>query len=80
MSGIEHGKRVLKILSRIDSMLAMQELAIQVMSSDVKDLLEDAAKADETLLYVEDRELGRLLWERIGNSDITEKAPPIKEK
>ena len=49
------------------------------MSSDVRDLLEDAAKADETLLHVEDRELARLLWERIGNSNIFEKAPPVKE-
>ena len=70
MSGIEHGKRVLKILSRIDSMLVMQELAIQVMSSDVKDLLEDAAKADETLLYVDDRDLARILFENIGNTDV----------
>ena len=60
-------------------MLSMQELAVQVKSSDIKDLLEDGAKADETLLYVEDRELARLLWESVGNSDIVEKAPPIKE-
>ena len=60
-------------------MLAMQELAIQVMSSDVKDLLEDAAKADETLLNVEDNELARLLWERVGNADIAEGNPQIEE-
>ena len=79
MSGSEHGKRV-QVPSHIDSsMLTIQELAIQVKSSDMRDLLEDAAKADETLLHVEDRELARLLWERIGNSNIVEKAPPIKE-
>jgi len=45
----------------------------------MKDLLEDAAKADETLLHVEDRELARLLWERIGNSGIVEETPPVEE-
>ena len=80
MSGIEHGKRVLKILSCIDSMLVMQELAIQVMSSDEKDLLEDAAKADETLLYVDDRDLARILFEKIGNTDVAEEAPALGEE
>ena len=45
----------------------------------MKDLLEDATKADETLLNVEDNELARLLWERVGNADIAEEAPPLKE-
>jgi len=59
-------------------MLATRELAMQVTSADVRDLLEDDAKADETLLYVEDDELAGLLWERIGNADI-EEAPQIEE-
>ena len=61
-------------------MLTMRELAIQVKSTDVKDLLEDAAKADETLLYVEDRELARLLFEKIGNAEIADEAPTIVEE
>jgi len=46
-------------------MLTMQELAIQMKSSTVKDLLEDAAKADE-VLHVEGDELLRLIWDRLG--------------
>jgi len=71
-------KKVLKVLSHIDhSMLTMQELAIQMKTSTVKDLMEDAAKADEVLLHVEDDELARLLRERIGNSTVSEK-PSLK--
>jgi len=45
----------------------------------MKDLLEDAARADETLLYVEDNELSRLLWKSVGNADIAEETPQINE-
>jgi len=47
--------------------------------SAIQDLLHEAGRSDETLLYVEEDELARLLWKRIGNSNIFEKAPPIKE-
>jgi hypothetical protein len=30
----------------------------------LEELLEDATKADETILHIKDRELARLLWER----------------
>jgi hypothetical protein len=43
------------------------------------ELLEDAAKADETILHMEDNELARL-WERIGNADIAETPPTIGEE
>ena len=52
-------------------MLTMPDSAIQ-------DLLYEAGRSDETLLYIEDDELARLLWERIGNADI-EEAPQIEE-
>ena len=42
----------------------------------MKDLLRNAAKADETIIYAENGELARLLWERIGNADVA-KAQPI---
>jgi hypothetical protein len=54
----------------------MLDFAIQAASSSVKDLLRDAAKADETIIYAENGELARLLWERIGNADVA-KAPSI---
>jgi hypothetical protein len=41
------------------------------------ELLEDAAKVDETILHIKDRELVGMLWERIGNADIAETCPPI---
>jgi hypothetical protein len=41
--------------------------------------LEDAAKADEAIIYADNCELARLLWERIGNADITETLPTIGE-
>jgi hypothetical protein len=41
--------------------------------------LEDAAKADEAIIYSDNDELVRLLWERIGNADITETLPTIGE-
>lgn len=46
----------------------------------MKDLLRNAAKADETIIYAENGELARLLWERIGNADIAETCPPIGEE
>ena len=52
-------------------MLTMPDSAIQ-------DLLYEAGRSDETLLYIEDDELARLLWERIGNADTIE-VPRIEE-
>jgi hypothetical protein len=58
-------KKVLKILSRIDaSAFDMQDFAIQVRASSMGELLEDAAKADEAIIYSDNDELARLLWER----------------
>ena len=71
-------KKVLKIISRIDaSAFDMQDFAIQVRASSMGELLEDAAKADEAIIYSDNDELARLLWERIGNADIAEKPPKI---
>jgi hypothetical protein len=41
--------------------------------------LEDAAKANETIIYSDNDELVRLLWERIGNADVAETPPQIGE-
>jgi len=60
-------------------MLTMPDSAIQVSSSSIQDLLYEAGRSDEILLYIEDDELARLLWERIGNADIIEEAPQIEE-
>jgi hypothetical protein len=35
------------------------------------ELLEDAAKADETILHMKDRVLARMLWERSGKETPT---------
>ena len=42
--------------------------------------MEDAAKADETIIYTDNDELARLLWERIGNADVSEVPPQIGEE
>jgi hypothetical protein len=42
--------------------------------------LEDAAKGDETIIYTDNDELARLLWERIGNADVSEAPPQIGEE
>ncbi len=74
-------KKVLKVLSCIPaSALTLPYSAIQVSNSSLQDLLSKAAKADETLLYVEDRELARLLFEKVGNADVAEEAPTIGEE
>jgi hypothetical protein len=74
-------KKVLKILSRIDaSAFDMQDFAIQVRASSLGELLEDAAKADEAIIYSDNDELARLLWERIGNADVAEKPPKIGDE
>jgi hypothetical protein len=45
-------KKVLKILSHIDvSAFDMPDFAIQVRASSLGELLEDAAKADEAIIY-----------------------------
>ena len=74
-------KKVLKILSRIDaSAFDIQDFAIQVRASSLGELLEDAAKADEAIIYSDNNELARLLWERIGNADVSEVPPQIGEE
>jgi signal recognition particle GTPase len=74
-------KKVLKILSRIDaSVFDIQDLAIQVRASSLGELLEDAAKTDEAIIYADNDELVRLLWERIGNADVAETPPQIGEE
>jgi hypothetical protein len=74
-------KKVLKIISRIDvSAFNMQDFAIQVRASSLGELLEDAAKADEAIIYSDSDELVRLLWERIGNADVSEAPPQIGEE
>jgi len=74
-------KKVLKILSYIDvSVFDMPDFAIQVRVSSLGELLEDAAKADEAIIYTDNGELARLLWERIGNADVSEAPPQIGEE
>jgi hypothetical protein len=74
-------KKVLKILSRIDvSVFDMPDFAIQVRASSLGELLEDAAKADEAIIYPDNDELARLLWERIGNANVAETPPQIGEE
>jgi SHS2 domain-containing protein len=74
-------KKVLKILSRIDaSAFDMPDFAIQVRASSLGELLEDAAKADAAIIYSDNDELVRLLWERIGNADVSEVQPQIGEE
>jgi hypothetical protein len=74
-------KKVLKILSRIDvSAFDMPDFAIQARASSLGELLEDAAKADEVLIYSDNDELARLLWERIGNANVAETPPQIGEE
>jgi hypothetical protein len=74
-------KKVLKIISRIDaSAFDIQDFAIQVRASSLGELLEDAAKADEAIIYSDNDELVRLLWERIGNADISVVPPQIGEE
>jgi hypothetical protein len=74
-------KKVLKILSHIDtSALDIPDFAIQVRASSLGELLEDAAKADETIIYSDNNDLVRLLWERIGNADVSEVPPQIGEE
>jgi hypothetical protein len=83
MSGMgeKSRKKVLKILSRIDaSAFDMQDFAIQVRASSLGELLEDAAQADEAIIYSDNDELVRLLWERIGNADISEAPPHMGEE
>jgi hypothetical protein len=54
-------KKVLKIISRIDvSAFDMPDFAIQVRASSLGELLEDAAKADEAIIYSDNDELARL--------------------
>jgi hypothetical protein len=73
-------KKVLKIISRIDvSAFDMPDFAIQVRASSLGELLEDAARADEAIIYSDNDELARLLWERIGNADVSEAPPQIGE-
>jgi hypothetical protein len=74
-------KKALKILSHIDaSAFDMQYFAIQVRASSLGELLEDAARADEAIIYTDNDELARLLWERIGNADVSEVPPQIGEE
>ena len=74
-------KKTLKIFSRIDaSMLEGDSLAVQMTSSTLADMLDDAARADEALLYVDDRDLARILFEKIGNAHVAEEAPGIGEE
>jgi hypothetical protein len=74
-------KKVLKILSYIDaSAFDMPDFAIQVKASSLGELLEDAAKADEAIIYSDNDELARILWERIGNADVAETPPQIGEE
>jgi len=81
MSEKQGKKKVLKIISRIDSSaFNMQDLAIQVRASSLGELLEDAAKADKAIIYSDNYELVRLLWERIGNADVSEAPPQIGEE
>jgi hypothetical protein len=42
--------------------------------------LEDAARADETIIYSDSDELTRFLWEKIGNADVAEAQPRIGEE
>jgi len=58
----------------------MQDFAIQVRASSMGELLEDAAKRDETIIHTDNDELVRLLWERIGNADVSEASPQIGEE
>jgi hypothetical protein len=74
-------KKVLKILSHIDaSAFDRLDFAIQFRASSLGELLEDAAKADEGIIYSDNDELARLLWERIGNADVSEVPPQIGEE
>jgi hypothetical protein len=74
-------KKVLKIISRMDvSVFDMPDFAIQVRASSLGELLEDAARADEVIIYSDNDELVRLLWERIGNADLSEVPPQIGEE
>jgi hypothetical protein len=41
--------------------------------------LEDAAKADEIIIYADNGERVRLLWERIGNAYVPETPPQMGE-
>jgi hypothetical protein len=73
--------KVLKILSHIDaSAFDRLDFAIQFRASSLGELLEDAAKADEAIIYSDNDELARLLWERIGNTDVSEAPPQIGEE
>jgi hypothetical protein len=73
--------KVLKILSHIDaSAFDRLDFAIQFRASSLGELLEDAAKADEAIIYADNDELARLLWERIGNADVSEAPPQIGEE
>jgi hypothetical protein len=81
MSEKQSRKKVLKILSRIDaSAFNMPDFATQVRATSLGELLEDAAKADEAIIYSDNDELVRLLWERIGNADVSEVPPQIGEE
>jgi hypothetical protein len=62
------------------SALDIPDFAIQVGASSLGSLLEDAAKADEAIIYTDNDELARLLWERIGNANVSEVSPQIGEK
>jgi hypothetical protein len=74
-------KKVLKILSHIDaSAFDRLDFAIQFKASSLGELLQDVAKADEAIIYSDNDELVRLLWERIGNADVSEAPPQIGEE
>jgi hypothetical protein len=73
-------KKVLKILSHIDASALDMSTSIQFRASSLGELLEDAAKADEAIIYSDNDELARLLWERIGNADVAEAPPQMGEE
>jgi len=58
----------------------MSDFAIQVRASSLGELFEDVAKADEAIIYADNDELARILWERIGNADVSEVPPQIGEE
>jgi len=57
----------------------MSDFAIQVRASSLGELFEDVAKADEAIIYADNDELARILWERIGNADVAETPPKMGE-
>ena len=78
--GEKSSRKILKILSHKDTPAKGVVISLHKLGHIIRELFENNANADITIIYTDNDELSRLLWEGIGKADIAEKPPKIGDE